>query len=114
MGHKLRVELDLTDEQYETLMTEMRRSRQEVKAVLEELIDEFHIKQMQFTPPLSRQLSDRELAEYLYDEDIIDRIPTGRIYSEEEEAERKRLADLFGQGGGKLASEMVIEDRGPY
>ena len=110
MGHKLRVELDLTDEQYETLMTEMRRSRQEVKAVLEELIDEFHVKQMKFTPPLSH----RELAEYLYDEDIIDRIPTGRIYSEEEEAERKRLADLFGQGGGKLASEMVIEDRGPY
>ena len=35
----------------------------------------------------------------------------GQPDTPQEEAERKRLAQLFGQG--KLASEMVIEDRCP-
>ena len=41
-------------------------------------------------------------------------MPTGHANFEEVESERKRLADLLGQAGGKPASEMVIEDRGPY
>ncbi len=39
-------------------------------------------------------------------------IPTRRRLTQEEQAERERLAKLF--AGGKPISEMVIEDRGPY
>ena len=53
----------------------------------------------------------REIQEYLYREGIIEHIPMGEPDIPQEEAERKRLAQLFGQG--KLASEMVIEGRGP-
>lgn len=48
---------------------------------------------------------------YLFSEGVIEHIPTGEPITPEEEAERERLALLFGQG--KPVSEMVIEDRGP-
>ena len=48
---------------------------------------------------------------YLYREEVIENLPTDEPDTPEEEAERQRLARLFGQG--KPASEMVIEDRGP-
>lgn len=48
---------------------------------------------------------------FLYREEVIENIPTDEPDTPEEEAERQRLARLFGQG--KPASEMVIEDRGP-
>jgi len=38
-------------------------------------------------------------------------LPTRQPWSQEERAERERLAQAF--AGGKSASEMVIEDRGP-
>ncbi len=51
------------------------------------------------------------ITEFLYREEVIENIPTDEPDTPEEEAERQRLARLFGQG--KPASEMVIEDRGP-
>lgn len=114
MGHKLRVELDLTDEQYETLMTEMRRSRQEIKAVLEELIDELHVRQIQFTPHPSQPIPAREAFKRLAQKGVFSSVPSGEPFSKEDEIELRRLGDLLGQMGGKPASEMAIEDRGPY
>ncbi len=61
--------------------------------------------------PITRSLTSRQIQEYLCREGVIEDIPTNESETMEEEAEREHLAHLFGQG--KLASEMVIEDRGP-
>lgn len=57
-------------------------------------------------------MTGRELAEKLYREGKLASLATKRSLSREEQAERERLARLF--ASDKLASEMVIEDRGPY
>lgn len=58
--------------------------------------------------------STREAMESLYRKGRFTSIPSGKPFPKDDEMELKRLGDLLGQGGGKLASEMVIEDRGPY
>ena len=97
----------LTDAEYVALSAEAEKSGKSLESLLHELLTQ-HIQ-----PPVSeaRRLSSREIQEYLYLEGVIEHIPTGQSDAPQEEAERKRLAQLFGQG--KLASEMVIEDRGP-
>jgi hypothetical protein len=57
-------------------------------------------------------MTDREFMEQQYRNGSLLNLPTRRPWSEEEKTERARLARLF--AGGKPASEMVIEDRGPY
>jgi hypothetical protein len=52
------------------------------------------------------------LMEKQYREGKILNIPVRRPLTRQEQAERERLARLF--SGGKPASEMAIEDRGPY
>lgn len=51
------------------------------------------------------------IQDFLYSEHIIENRPRNVPDTPEEAAERERLARLF--GGGKPASEIVIEDRGP-
>lgn len=51
------------------------------------------------------------LQEFLYQEGIVENVPTNEPDTPDEAAERERLASLFSQG--KSAAEMVIEDRGP-
>jgi hypothetical protein len=97
----------LTDAEYAALSAEAAKSRKPLEALLHELLTQ-HIQPSDLE---MRRLSSREIQEYLYREGIIEHIPTGQPTTTQEEAERKRLAHLFGQG--KLASEMVIEDRGP-
>lgn len=58
--------------------------------------------------------STREAMESLYRKGRFVSIPSGKPFPKDDEAELERLGNLFGQAGGKLASEMVIEDRGPY
>jgi hypothetical protein len=60
----------------------------------------------------SRPLTEQEFMEQLYSEGTILNIPTWEPLTEEEEAERARLARVF--AGGKPQSKIVIEDRGPY
>jgi hypothetical protein len=60
----------------------------------------------------SRPLTGREFMEQLYRDGTILNIPTWEPLTEEEEAERARLAQVF--VGGKPLSEIVIEGRGPY
>jgi hypothetical protein len=57
-------------------------------------------------------LTEQELMEQLYREGVILNIPTWEPLTEEAEAERARLAQVF--AGGKSLSQIVIEDRGPY
>ena len=64
------------------------------------------------TTKLSRALTEQEFMEQLYREGVILNIPTWEPLTEEEEAERARLARVF--AGGKSLSEIMIEDRGPY
>ncbi len=57
-------------------------------------------------------MTGREFAEKLYREGKLASLATQRPLTPEEQAERERLAHVF--ASDKLASEMVIEDRGPY
>ena len=47
-----------------------------------------------------------------YREGVLLNLATPRPLTQEDQAERERLAHLF--ASDKLASDMVIEDRGPY
>jgi hypothetical protein len=97
----------LTDAEYGALSAEAEKSGKPLESFLHELLTQ-HI---QSSVSETHRLSSHEIQEYLYREGVIEHIPTGQPDTPQEEAERKRLAQLFGQG--KLASEMVIEDRGP-
>lgn len=57
-------------------------------------------------------MTGRELAEKLYREGKLVSLATQRPLTQEEQEERERLARLF--ASDKPASEMVIEDQGPY
>ncbi|HYU72434.1 MAG TPA: hypothetical protein VEL31_07115 [Ktedonobacteraceae bacterium] len=57
-------------------------------------------------------MTGRELAEKLYREGKLTSHATQRPLTQAEQEERERLAQLF--ASDKPASEMVIEDRGPY
>ena len=58
------------------------------------------------------KMTGRELAEKLYREGKLASLATQRSLSKEEQEERERLVQQL--AGGKLASQMVIEDRGSY
>lgn len=62
-------------------------------------------------PAPKRHITDQEFIEQLYRDGIIANIPTGEPDTPEEEAELEELAQSVGPG--KMASDMVIEDRGP-
>lgn len=74
------------------------------------LLEEIKEKEQSASQP--RPLAAQELIEKLYHDGTILNIPTREPLTEDEEEERERLARKY--GGGKPASEMVIEDRGPY
>ncbi|MEO7022329.1 MAG: hypothetical protein ABI234_19430 [Ktedonobacteraceae bacterium] len=105
--------MQLTDDEYAAL-TKREITRQELEALIHEMIEKILARRLQLVNRPNRLLSKQEIGEYLYREGVIEHIPTGRVNFEEVEAERNRLADLLGQAEGKSASKMVIEDRGPY
>lgn len=118
MAHEMT--LRLTDDEYAALTEEAKLTGQELGELIQELLDEIVAKRARRAKKLGlvkkpdHLLSKQELAEYLYSEGVITHIPSGERLSTEEETELKRIGDLLGQAGGKPASEMVIEDRGPY
>ena len=57
-------------------------------------------------------MTGRELAEKLYCEGKLASLATKRPLTPEEQEERERLIQRL--AGGKPASQMIIEDRGPY
>ena len=110
MAHEMTIHL--TDDEYNALTTRAKQTGQQAEVLIQNLLNEVLIRQAQLPRKPGRLLSREELLEYLYDEGVIESIPTGEPPSEEEEAELERLGNLFGQG--KPLSEMIIEDRGPY
>jgi hypothetical protein len=104
----------LTNNEYAAFTAEAKQTGQELEDLIHEALDEYLAKRIRLSIKASHTPTRREISEILYYGGLTERIPSGRMLSKEEEAERQRLADLFGQAGGKLASEMVIEDRGPY
>jgi hypothetical protein len=127
MDHQLIVHL--TDNEYAALLSEAQEMGEPIEALSHELLVGLLLEAKRVGKPAYQLLSPhlrsrsarqpkrlstkREIDEYLYSKGLLQSLPTGE-FSEEREKERKRLADLLGQGEGKPASEMVIEDRGPY
>lgn len=101
------VTVQLTDQEYAILAAEAAKSGKQPEMLLHELIRRLQLS-YQKKPPLS----GRVLAERLYREGKVLNFPTRRPLTSEEMAERERLVQVF--AGGKPASEMVIEDRGPF
>ena len=58
------------------------------------------------------KMTGRELAEKLYREGKLTSLATQRSLGREEQEERERLFQQL--AGDKSASQLVIEDRGPY
>ena len=103
MAHQISV----NDEEYAILSEEAKRSGVDPEQLLHKIIYK-----MQSPIQKKRPLTFDELEERQYLEGKISHIPTGQLLTQEELEEREKLAQLF--AGGKPASEMVIEDRGPY
>jgi hypothetical protein len=97
----------LTDQEYQVLAAEAARRGEQPETLLRDLIQH-----LQSSSAERRSMTGREFAEKLYREGKLANLATKRPLTQEEQEERERLARLF--SGGKPASEMVIEDRGPY
>ena len=100
--------ITLTDQEYTALAAEAAKSGKQAEALLHEIL----MQRLQSLPQVRRPLTASEFEAKLYREGLIEHIPTRRPLTSEEQAERERLGQVF--AGGKPASEMVIEDRGPY
>ena len=98
----------VTDQEYAALTAVAEKSGKQAEALLHEIL----IQHLQPSLATKHPLTAREFEEILYREGLIENIPTRQPLTPEEKAERERLAQVF--AGGKPASEMVIEDRGPY
>jgi len=106
------VNITLTDNEYYALSAEAHKDEE----MLEEFLHHLLTRYLQISPFSKHSLNAHEVSQYLYLSGLAENIPTGAPpETPEEAAERRHLAELFGQvePGGKLASEMVIEDRGP-
>ena len=97
----------LTEQEYQALAAEAARRGKPPETVLHDLIEH-----LQSTSTEKRAMTGRELAEKLYREGKLASLATLRPLTQEEQEERERLIQRL--GGGKPASEMIIEDRGPY
>jgi hypothetical protein len=99
--------ITLTDEEYKALSREAAKNGKPIESFLHEVLSQ-HIKP---SDAGDQTLTSRKIQEYLYREGVIESLPTNERIRPDEAAKREYLARLFGQG--KLASDMVIEDRGP-
>ena len=99
--------ITLTDQEYQVLAAEATRRGEPQETLLPDLIRNL--------PSASTEkhfMMGRELAEKLYREGKLASLATKRPLTQEEQEERERLVQRL--VGGKPASEMIIEDRGPY
>ncbi|MGH2509179.1 MAG: hypothetical protein ACRDHZ_17505 [Ktedonobacteraceae bacterium] len=106
MEHEMIVRL--TDDEYAALKIEAKQ----VGTSLELLFHEVLARHIHASKNPQHLWTTQEFQEHLYEEGLIEHIPTGEPDSEVIKIERKRLGEIFGHG--KPMSEMIIEDRGPY
>jgi hypothetical protein len=99
--------LTLTDQEYHMLAAEAAKRGKPPEALLHDLIQ--HLRPSALENPA---MTGRELAEKLYREGKLTNLATQRPLTQQEQEERERLVQRL--TGGKPASEMIIEDRGPY
>ena len=97
----------LSDQEYQVLAAEATRRGEPPEKLLRDLI-----RQLPSDSATQYSMTGREMAEKLYREGKLVSLATKRPLTPEEQAERERLARLF--ASDQLASDMVIEDRGPY
>jgi len=106
MAHQ--VTLTLSDQEYEALSAEATKQGKQPEEFLWEIV----VDSLESSPRVKRPMTGREFMEKLYREGELLNLPAPQPLTQEEQAERERLGKLF--VGGKSASQMVIEDRGPY
>jgi len=106
MAHQMTI--ILTDQEYSALTTEATRSGKQPEILLHELMAQ----RFQAASQTKRAMTGRELAEKLYREGKLVNLATQRPMTQKEQEERERLVQKL--TGGTPASEMIIEDRGPY
>jgi hypothetical protein len=99
--------MTLTEQEYATLAEKAAQKGKKPETLLYEMMQE-----MLQAGTAKHPLTEQEFEEKLYLEGLIENIPARQPLTPEELAERERLGRLY--AGGKLMSEMVIEDRGPY
>ena len=97
----------LTDQEYQALAAEAARRGEPPEILLRDLI-----RRLPSASSNKHPMTGRELAEKLYREGKLASLATQRPLSQEEQKEREQLAHLF--ASDKLASDIVVEDRGPY
>ena len=99
-------QITLSDQDYTALVAAAAKSGTDPEQFLHDMIQRLQ-------PPSQRKraLTAREIAEKQYHEGKISHIPTREPLTQEEREARERRVRLF--TGGKPASKMVIEDRGP-
>ncbi len=100
--------ITLTDQEYALLTAEAEKNGKRPEALLHEIM----LQRLHPAHQTKHPMTEQEFEEKLYREGKVLNIPTRQPLTPKEQAERERLAHVFAKG--KLMSEMVIEDRGPY
>jgi hypothetical protein len=98
-------QVTLTDEEYAGLVTAAEAQGKSVEALVHAALESAYL------PTAQAIYQVDPLAEYMYKKGHLLGLPNGEPDTPEEETELEELASSIGPG--KLASEMVIEDRGP-
>ena len=100
-------QITLNDQEYATLAAAAAKSGTDPEQLLREMI-----RRLPTSSQRKRPLTAQEIVERQYHEGKISHIPTRQQLTREERDARERRARSY--AGGKPASEMIIEDRGPY
>ncbi len=100
-------QITLNDQEYAALAAAAAKSGTDPEQLLHEMIQ-----RLEKSPQRKRPLTAYEIVEKQYHEGKISHIPTRQPLTQEEREVRERRVHEY--AGGKAASEMVIEDRGPY
>jgi len=103
------VNVKLNEQEYAKLAAAAAQNGKQPEAFLHDMVEKLE-------PPAQtkRPMTAQELVEKQYHEGKLANLPTRRPLTSEEATERERFIQSLRDRGGKSASEMVIEDRGPY
>jgi hypothetical protein len=107
-GFSVAYQITLTDEEYAALVTAAEAQGKSVEAPVHAALAERYPAVEQ---PAKRRMTNQEFLERLYRKGLVLNILDRRPLSSQEQADREQRAHSVLLG--KLASEMVIEDRGP-